>query len=75
VVNLAVSDLPGGRLTELPGGQAGGWGSGAAPAFGLFGFFGNLKDQPLATREYRVAQGAMIDDNPLPRQTAKTVLA
>ena len=46
-----------------------------AIAFGLLGFFGNLKDQPFATREYRAAQGAMIGDNPAPGQTDKAVLA
>ena len=95
-MNLAVSDPPDdarGRLTELPGGQSGGWENTAdtqaglirtllavaafawALAFGLLGFFGNLKDQPLATREYRVTQGAMIGDNPLPGQTDRAVLA
>lgn len=46
-----------------------------ALAFGVLGFFGNLKDAPLAKREYRAAQEAIVADNPPQGQTDKAVLA
>jgi hypothetical protein len=46
-----------------------------AIAFGLLGFLGNLKEQPLPTREYRAAQKDVLDHSPLPGETDKAVFA